>query len=278
MNWIDKLERRFGRWAIPNLMVYLIIFYVVGYVINLTNSSFYSLYLSLDIPAVLHGQIWRLLTFLLYPPTTDPLWMILLSFIYYSIGRSMEQILGAFRFGLFIWMGVIGCILSAFLIYAIWGGRVIGTVKADYLYLSMLLAMAITFPDMKFYLYFVLPVKAKWLTWFYLVMLGYEFYTAGWPARIVMAMSLLNVLIYYLMLRRPFHSAKQTGRKIIYQNKARPAAGPRHRCAVCGRTELDDPNLEFRYCSKCDGNLEYCSDHLYTHKHVTRGHENNEEN
>ena len=91
------------------------------------------------------------------------------------------------------------------------------------------------------------------------------------------AVSILNFVIFFLGSRhmRPY-SPKQMKRKREYQHKMRRAerpvnqypGGAKHKCAVCGRTELDDPNLEFRYCSKCNGNYEYCQDHLFTHEHV----------
>ena len=59
-------------------------------------------------------------------------------------------------------------------------------------------------------------------------------------------------------------------KKAMAQSRVNPATGgiTKHKCAICGRTEKDDPNLEFRFCSKCNGNYEYCQDHLFTHQHV----------
>ena len=94
MNWMDKLERRFGRFAIRNLMIYLIIFYVFGFLIDLTNPQFYYSYLCLNMEAIFHGQVWRLVTFLMSPPSTNILWMALLTFIYYQLGRTLENMWG----------------------------------------------------------------------------------------------------------------------------------------------------------------------------------------
>lgn len=271
MKLVDKLERKLGRFAIPNLMIYIIIFYLIGFVLYYYNPYIYINYLSLNARAILHGQIWRIVTYLMYPPSTNIIWMALLSFIYYRIAQLMEQVMGTFRFNLYIFTGVIGNVLAALLIYLIWGQ--IYLLTADKLYMSMLLALAATFPDMQFYLYFMIPVKAKWLGIFYGCWMVYEVLVSSWQGRIAIVMSLLNFLLYYFAIRQPVNQAKRVKRKVVYQSKVRKAnpSGSRHRCAVCGRTELDNPNLEFRYCSKCEGNLEYCMDHLYTHKHVTKG-------
>lgn len=273
MNWMDNLERRFGRFAIRNLMIYLIIFYVFGALIDLVNPSFYYTYLCLNMQEILHGQIWRLITFLMSPPSTNILWLALLSFIYYQLGTTLEQMWGTFRFNLYIFIGILGYILAALIIYLVWG--LVYPLTADNLYLTMLLAFAMTVPDMQFYLYFVLPIKAKWLGFFYGAMIILEFVSASAPGKVAIFMSVLNFIIFFLSNRQPVQSVKQARRRRDFSQKMRAGSrvhnsgGSIHRCAVCGRTEADDSSLEFRYCSKCAGSFEYCQDHLYTHVHVT---------
>lgn len=304
VNWMDRLEQKIGKHPIHHLMIYLIVAYAFGFLIDLTNPGFYDNFLSLNAQAILHGQVWRLVTFLIAPPSDSIIWLLLLSVIYYQLGELLEQLWGAFRFNLYIFIGVLGCILAAFIIYGVWGQ--VYLIRADSLYLSMLLALSITIPDMTFYLYFVLPIKAKWLSIFYGILLVVEFVTANGPGRVALVMSILNFLIFFLSSRNPADRFRQAQRRRNFERGQQPgwqrrwqraqtrepygnaasggaqgnvtrinprgAAGsgkkPIHRCVVCGRTELDDPNLEFRYCSKCDGGLEYCSDHLYTHVHV----------
>ena len=271
MNWIDKLERKFGRYALRNIMLYLIIFYVAGFMIETVNPYFYYNHLSLDVSRILHGQVWRLVTFLMWPPSSNILWLAFLSFIYYSLGRSLEQMWGTFRFNLYLLIGVLGYILAAFIIYFVWGQ--VWILTADNLYMTMILAFAITVPDMQFYLYFAIPIKAKWIGIVDVVLLALEFYQASLPGKVAVAMSVLNVIVFFLTMHPPVQAAKQAKRRHDYEEKIRVSrpvhGGTIHRCAVCGRTEKDDPNLEFRYCSKCAGYMEYCSDHLYTHVHVT---------
>lgn len=270
MRWVDKLERKFGRFTIPNIMLYLILLYVLGYFILETNPMFYFEYLCLDAQAILHGQVWRIITFLMYPPYNNLFMMLLLSYFYFLMGRLMEQMMGVFRFNLYLITGVLGHVLAALVIY-LFSGQVV-FLTASQLYLSMLLAVSVTVPDMQFYiLYGLLPIKAKYLGLIYGAVLAYDMIRGNWVTRVTILLSLLNFVIYFFLIRRPVSGAKQVKRKVVYEMKAKaPTVGSRHRCAVCGRTEKDDPNLEFRYCSKCEGGLEYCKEHLYTHVHVSK--------
>ena len=120
----------------------------------------------------------------------------------------------------------------------------------------------------------VIPIKIKWLAILYAVMIGIQVLTGGTVTRVAIIASLFNFFVFYISTRkgRP-NIVKQKARKAQYKKKAEQPQktyenGAHHKCAVCGRTELDDPNLEFRYCSKCNGNYEYCQDHLFTHEHI----------
>lgn len=284
MSWLDKLERRFGRYAIHNLMYYIIILYVVGLVVQLFAPSFYYQYLSLDVNAILHGQIWRIVTFIIQPPQTNYIFMIFALYLYYMLGRELENTWGAFRFNLYFFAGMLFHVIAAFAAYFITG--VSFPLGTWYLNMSLFLAFAAIYPEMQFYLFFMIPVKAKWLGWLDGLYFLYTIAQAFLPAyggsvfgfvyqsnAIAAAVSILNFVIFFLGSRnmRRF-SPKQQRRKRQFQQRMLPehhyANGARHRCAVCGRTELDDPSLEFRYCSKCNGNYEYCQDHLFSHIHV----------
>lgn len=287
MNWINKLERKFGRYAIPNLMYYIIILYVIGFAMSLIAPGFYASYLALDINAVFHGQVWRLVTFLMQPPSnTSVLFMVFALYLYYMIGRQLEYVWGAFRFNLYFFMGVIFHILAVILVFFITGiSFPIGT---SYLNLSLFFAFAAVYPNEQFLLFFVLPIKVKYLAWLDAAYFIYAIVQAFLPAyggsvfgviyqarAIAAVVSILNFLIFYFSTRNvKRYSPKEMKRKRDYRRTVREAqstiyeGGAKHKCAVCGRTELDDPNLEFRYCSKCNGNYEYCQDHLFTHEHV----------
>ena len=269
----DKLERKFGRFAIKNLMLYLIILYVGGYVLVMLRPGFYEAYLSLNWQMILKGQVWRLFTYIMYPPSTQLLWFLLECFIFWSLGSNLEKLWGTFYFNIYVFIGLFANVVMSLLVWLI-GHRIL-PLTADNLYMSFLLAFAMTVPDMQFYLYMILPVKAKYLAVFYLVIMVLELVLGDWALRCSVIASLVNVAVFFIFIRRPILRVKQYVRRAQFKQNIRaaePAAkngGARHRCAVCGRTELDDPNLEFRYCSKCVGGREYCMEHLYTHVHVT---------
>ena len=109
MKFIDKLERKFGRFGIPNLTIYMIVCYVIGYALMIVNPGILN-WLSLEPAYILRGQVWRLVTWVLYPPSTSGvLWFaIAVLFFYYPIGTSLERTIGTFKYTLYILSGVIG--------------------------------------------------------------------------------------------------------------------------------------------------------------------------
>lgn len=287
-NWLDKLERKFGRYAIPNLMYYIIILYAAGFVLNLVNPSFYYQYLSLNASAILHGQIWRIVTFIIQPPSTSLIFIIFALYLYFMIGQQLERAWGAFRFNLYFFSGMIFHVIAAIIAYLLTG--ISFQMDTWYLNMSLFFAFAALYPDLQFLLFFVIPIKAKYLALIDGLYFVYAIVQAFLPAyggsvygiyykanALAAVVSILNFLIFFLNSRNArAYSPRQMKRKKEFQRKVshaqRPvntyANGAKHRCAVCGRTELDDPKLEFRYCSKCNGNYEYCQDHLFTHTHV----------
>ena len=188
-------------------------------------------------------------------------------------------------------------VISAFILYFITGGVLDAYLNGSqfstyYISLSIFLAYALTYPDMKVLLYFVIPIKMKWMAAVYVVMMVFNVWDifqsvravtqstgiALWYAGIMLLcviLSLLNYLIFFLSTRNLSrytpHEVHRRQQFKAQMREPRPGSGiTKHKCAVCGRTELDDPNLEFRFCSKCEGNYEYCQDHLFTHQHIRR--------
>ena len=289
MDWISKLERKYGRYAIPNLITYIIILYGAGFVLNIINPYFYGQYLSLDAAALLRGQIWRAVTFIIDPPSSSVIWIIFALSLYYLIGRQREMTWGAFRFNLYFFSGMLFHVIAALLVYVTTGISL--PLSVWYLNMSLFFAFAALYPNVQFLLFFAIPVKVKYLALLDGLYFAYAVLQAFLPAyggnalfgiyykanAVGAVVSILNFLFFFLGSRnmRPY-SPKQLKRKREFQKNIRKAQRPvqmypngaRHRCAVCGRTELDDPNLEFRYCSKCSGNHEYCQDHLFTHTHI----------
>lgn len=164
MKWFDKLERKYGRYAIQNLMKYIIIVYAVGFVIQIFYPAVYEVYFALDAQAILHGQIWRIFTFILQPPSTSILFIVFVLYFYYMIGTVLERSWGAFKFNVYFFSGVILHVIAAILIYLIFGYNY--HMNTYYINLALFMAFAYEQPDMEVLLFFVLPIKIKWLAWF----------------------------------------------------------------------------------------------------------------
>lgn len=198
MTFYQKLERRFGKYAVPNLMKYICVIYVVGYLIQMFNPLLYFYYLDLDAEAILHGHIWRIITFIFYPPSTSFLWMIVALFVYYSLGMTLERVWGTFKYNFFYFTGVILLVLAAILIYLVTGYSV--QLYPTYMTFSIFLAYALTFPETTFILYFIIPIKAKWLAIAEVVL--YLFYFVALPGlgnKVAILVSLLNVALFFLL-------------------------------------------------------------------------------
>ena len=288
MRFIDKLERKYGRYGIENLTMYIIISYVLGYALMYINPGALSM-LSLNVTKILQGQVWRLITWIVYPPSTSsPLWFVIaILFFYYPISASLEHTWGKFKFTLYILSGMIFTVIAAFILHFVMGGVLDGLggiiFSTYYISLYIFLAYSLTYPDMTVLLMFVIPIKMKWMSIVYAAIVIYDvaryFMNGAWFMALPIIASLLNFVIFFLGTRdfnrynpKEIHRKNEFKRAVNGGSKTVPFPGnsnavTKHKCAVCGRTEKDDPNLEFRFCSKCNGNYEYCQDHLYTHIH-----------
>ena len=322
--FIMKMEQKYGKYALNNLPLLLVACSGIGYFLQMVMPGVVE-YLYLNPYLVLHGQIWRLFTWVLVPDgglgsgMAGMLMMVFVLYCYYILGCNLQFAMGKFRFNLYIFSGLIFTVIGSFVLYAvgtvqfaqvieylgeggaedvftIYGSTVIDgknvllpaywfrQVSTSELKLSLLLAFAAIYPDAMFRIYFLVPIKAKWLGIFYAAIMVYSFLMGGISSRIMLIASLLNFIVFFFATRDYRRvSVKEQKRRMEYRQKVRQAqkAGnastyqgrnviTRHKCSICGRTELDDEKLEFRYCSKCEGNFEYCSDHLYTHEHVRR--------
>lgn len=292
----SKFEKKFGKYAIKNLSLYLIIGYVIGYVIYYINSDLYG-YLTFDPYMILHGQIWRVFTWLLMPPEELGIFTIIMLILYYQLGQGLEHTWGTYRYNVYMFSGFLFTIVSAFILYIVYGllyaqgvteayqvlSMAIGnSVSTYYINMSIFLAYAATYPEEQLMFYFLIPIKIKWFGFIYGIYIvldivrAFTYYSTVQAViiTVLIVASLLNFLLYMIMGKsRNRFNPNQVKRRHQYKQSIRNAkpvnyeGGARHKCAVCGRTELDDPNLTFRYCSKCSGNKEYCQDHLFTHTH-----------
>ena len=306
-----KLDRFFYKHNIRNLSLYIVICYAFGYLLYAINPAFLEL-LTLNPERILHGQIWRLATWVLVPPDTSNVFFVLIACLfYYSIGTALERAWGQAQYTKYIFTGlfytVVGAFLASFLAMPLYGmdfasagyytSRYFST---NYVMMSIFLAYAATFPDAQVLLFFLIPVRVRWLGILYAVLVGYEVITYIVPSLnlfgiFAIVASLLNFLIFYLRgrdfsrfspkevkRRADFKRAVQRGEREQRRGSApfTSASSPesprkmtpyRHKCAICGRTEVSNPELDFRYCSKCEGNYEFCQDHLFSHVHALNG-------
>lgn len=297
---MSNFEKKFGKYAIKNLSLILIMCYACGYLMKWINPGFFT-YLYLNPYEIIHHfQIWRLVTWLIVPPDSFDFWTLLMLYFYYSIGTSLERTWGTYRYNVYIFSGILFTAAGAFILYGVsslLGAQSLGlwmTVdgyityptmfSTYYVNMSIFLAYAATFPDYEVLLFFILPIKVKFLGIIYGAMLVYQFivgygtssalfyYNLG--IRFVITASLLNFVVFFFTSRKkvrrgPIKIIRQHAVKQQPRHETKKSSGiTRHKCAVCGRTDETNPELEFRFCSKCNGNYEYCQDHLFTHTHV----------
>ncbi len=284
MKLMNRLEQKFGRYAISNLSLYIILCYVIGYALmmisRVTGINLLS-YLYLIPYAVCRGQIWRLFTWVLIPPSEFSIFTIIMLLFYYSIGTSLERTIGAFRYNVFIFGGAILTVIGMMATYGIglllglkgvlWIAETSGA-TTYYLCMSIFLLYALFYPNMQVLLYFVIPVKISWMAILDVILLGFSFITGGVGTKVVIGLAFLNLLLFFLTYKSfRYLSPGEIKRRKAYQKQVQPpkkGTVTRHKCAVCGRTELDGDDLVFRFCTKCNGNYEYCQDHMFTHEHV----------
>lgn len=287
---MSSFERRFGKYAIKNLSFVLVLCYAVGYILQLLDRSNTLIYfLTLNPYAILHGQVWRLFTWILIPPSSGGIFFTLIMLYFYcSIGTTLERTWGTYRYNVYILGGMLFTIAGSFLLmgycYLFQAQEIaaytpevfftaISTVFSTYyINMSIFLGFAATFPDAQVLLMFIIPIKVKWLGIIYGVMLAYEFLMSNVYNKFAILASLLNFIVFFLTSRNMMHlNPKQIHRRQEFKRDIRRSTGiTKHKCAICGRTEVDSPNMQFRFCSKCDGNYEYCEEHLYTHTHIKR--------
>ena len=275
--------------GIPNLMLYIAVGTAIVYLMSEITGN-YTLFglLYFDRSLILKGQIWRLFTYpLTYGVGSNNLLLVAISlFCYYSLGRAMENVWGTLKFNLFYLTGV----LMMDIYCMVFGGYA----SVTYLNLSLFLSYATMYPDAHFLLFFIIPIKAWFFALFDLAIVLLDLFTASFPANLFSVISIANYFLFFgkdvlnvipmswrINLRRLFRKgqAKPTGNqqpKVIPFPKAgsyeatvaTPKAPYTHRCTICGRTDISDPQLEFRYCSRCNGYYCYCEDHISNHSHI----------
>lgn len=259
MKFLDRLERIFRPFAIPNLTQVLIAGQVV-----LLIASFAQPGLLAGAPLVwnevLKGEFWRLLTFLIVPFRANPLWLFFACYIFYLFGNSLQAIWGYVRYNAFLWLGILLTIAAAALVRD-------QPVTGHFLYLTVFLAFATYNPEFEIRLMFVLPIKVKYLAYFQVAYYLLQLVNGSNGDRVMVIASIGNYLIFFAPAL--FQRIRNVQRKVQWESKQyKPGNKPRHVCATCGINSNTHPRMDFRYCSKCDGELAYCEEHLRNHECV----------
>ena len=280
---IDNFCRRHPDFGVTNLMKYITIANAAFWVLGAVNPVLLS-YLAFNPALILRGQVWRIVSFIFYPPNTSLIAFVAFYF-YYWIGSTLEQYWGTAQFNCYFFSGVILTVLYGFIIYFVFGINIM--LNSQYIYLSMFFSFAALFPDMQVLFMFIIPVKVKWLA-----IVDAVFFALGVLSSLlrldilgalVPVVALLNFFVFFwtditdeISYRRgrakhqTSHQTIQFKSAVRQQKKKEAERGYRHKCEVCGRTDTDYPDLEFRYCSRCAGYHCFCQDHIFNHEHFTQ--------
>ncbi len=272
MYGVERFCRRHPRFGIPNLMRYIAIGSAAYWLLNLVNPLLVS-YFSFSAAHVLHGELWRLLTFFFIPP--DLSWLGLIAvYFYYWIGSTLEQHWGTGQFTIYFFSGAILTMLYGILMYLIFGLDMYLT--PTYVYLAMFFAFAVFFPDLQVLLFFILPIKIKYLAYLDAAFFVYGIISSPFPYNLLPVVATLNFLLFCGgELWRSVRGRRTTKSAVNFRRESRRIRQEQaqqlyhHKCAVCGRTDTDYPELEFRYCSRCAGYHCFCQDHINNHIHFT---------
>lgn len=273
------------RFGIPNLMRVIVIGNVAVYVLMLltqANDANALSFLTFNLNALLHGEVWRLVTFVFVPAYSSPFALLISLYFYYWIGSTLERQWGTAKFNLYYISGALLTVLGVVLASLITGNPYLTAAGTGYVNLSMFFAFAFLFPDTTVLLFFILPVRMKWLAYLDGALFAFDIIKAigahNWAGVVLPIVALLNFAVFiwpevhYLKERAKYQNSRKTVQfRQAQQQQAKQAQqqGYRHKCAVCGRTDTDYPDLQFRYCSKCVGYHCFCQDHIFNHAHFT---------
>lgn len=274
------------RFGIPRLMTYIVAVTAIVYVVNMmdTTGTFLSLLYFLP-DRVLKGELWRLITWIFIPLNSNVLWLAVSLYFYYFIGSTLERAWGSGKLTFYYLSGVVLNIVYSLVVYLI-GIAVSGNSLSlltyiipspVYLNLSLFFAFASLFPETRVMLFFFIPVKVKWLAWagaaFYAyeiirLLIGGLYFYALVPIVAVLNFLLICGVSFNNSRTARQHASAVNFKRKIHQEEARADFEYRHKCTVCGRTDKTNPDLAFRYCSRCEGFKCYCEDHIEDHRHI----------
>ncbi len=259
---LNKLERKLGRFAVKGLMIYITALNLAIFIMMMTgNGSNAVSKLGFDLGLIMKGEVWRIITYLFIPPETNVIFILFILYMYYMIGSTLESEWGSFRFNIYYLIGAVATTLAGF---------ICGSTTALFLNTSLFLAFARINPDYEFLLFFVLPVKVKYLAWIDWGFLIFTILFGIIAMKIIAAASIINYALFFGtdIVKGAATNRQAYMRRTQYHTVIKDRAI--HKCTICGITEKDKPNMDFRYCVDCEGDHEYCMDHLDSHEHIKK--------
>ena len=276
---VDRLCARHPRFGIPNLMLYISIGTILVYVLLQFSDYTAISFLTFDLAHVLHGEVWRIITYIFVPMYGSPFSLLIALYFYYWIGSTLERQWGTAKFNLYYFSGVLLTVLGVTIVSLATGNHFLGIAGMHYVNLSMFLAFAALYPETQVLLFFLIPVKMKWLAWIDIGVFALGIVQAiarGDIVGIVVPLvALLNFAAFiwpevrYFAQRKQYQHSRQTVQFKKAVKQQQQVRGYHHKCCVCGKTDTDHPDMQFRYCSKCAGYHCYCQDHIFSHVHFT---------
>ncbi len=254
MRWLDRLEQKLGFLAFPGLIRIVVAFQALVFILEAVNPGFIN-FLIFNRDAVFAGQLWRVFTFVFIPPAMGwlgPLGVLIALYFLWFLGEGLEEAWGAFKLNVFFLVGILGASITA---------MVVGAADSSPLLASILFAFATVYPDFQILLFFILPVKIKWIAWISLFFVGLGFIAASLAIKALILVSFANYFLFFgPMIWRNFRTRQEVaGRRAEYERRSIPESQTLHQCTVCKKTEASDPDLDFRVAA--DGE-EYCEEHL----------------
>jgi hypothetical protein len=285
MRAIDRFCLKHRRFGIPRLMLYIIIGYSVVYLIAaMDRTGRFLQLLTFNIDGILRGEVWRIISWIFIPVAGSGIGMstviltALMFYFYYFIGTALENEWGTPKFTIYYLTGVVMHILYA-VIVRLFGG-VTPFLHTNFLNLSMFFAFAALYPEHRVLLFFIIPIKIKWLALingaYFLITVIVSVIQGQYFSALIPVLAFFNFFLFCgyelinrlrpMRIHRPAKTVnfKEAAKKYRATEEARPY---RHKCAVCGKTDTQYPHLEFRYCSRCNGYHCFCLEHINNHVH-----------
>ena len=275
---IDRFCALHPRLGVPGLMRWIVAANAATYLLSQFDRSGLLLrFLAMDAASVLRGEVWRLLTYVLIP-TNGGFWLLISLFFYYWLGESLERLWGSAKFTVYYLSGTLLSALAVLLVYFI-DKIPVPLASAGYVNTALFMAYALTYPDAMVRIYFILPVKMKWLAILEAALYVFSVISAAaaglWGMALLPIVAMLNLFVFFSpdfsrradQFQARHRSEAVQFRKAVKEQKRQ--RGYNHKCEVCGRTDTDFPDLQFRYCSKCTGYHCFCEEHIFNHIHHT---------